>query len=80
MNNCIECRHHIVVNDPDPNDWFCYDDVAVLCKLSENTKKESYYDKNIGLFEYRPITLSCRPHYIYKEAVVPEWCPLIKEN
>jgi hypothetical protein len=31
--NCIDCPHHEVINDPDPSDWFCDDDVAVACNL-----------------------------------------------
>lgn len=31
MTNCTECRDHKVVPDPDMDDWFCDDDVAVVC-------------------------------------------------
>lgn len=75
MENCIDCKNHVVVNDPDPTDWFCDDDVAVLCKLSLNKTKSKYYSSG-QLFEYEPITVSCRPHYIRKECDVPVWCPL----
>lgn len=32
INNCIECHNHEVLPDPDPDDWFCSDDVKVFCK------------------------------------------------
>lgn len=30
--NCTECPAHSIQHDPDPNDWFCDDDVKVVCK------------------------------------------------
>jgi hypothetical protein len=29
--NCIDCPHHLVLPDPDPNDWFNDDDMKVVC-------------------------------------------------
>ena len=29
IKNCIDCSSHQVLPDPDPNDWFCDDDVKV---------------------------------------------------
>lgn len=34
IKNCTDCPFHQVMPDPDPNDWFCDDDVKVLCKKS----------------------------------------------
>jgi len=34
INNCIDCMEHEILNDPDPYDWFCDDDVKVICKLN----------------------------------------------
>lgn len=31
IKNCTECENHKVVPDPDMDDWFCDDDVAVVC-------------------------------------------------
>lgn len=74
--NCLECPNHSVINDPDPNDWFCDDDVAVVCTKKENDKRDltsNYFsDRN----EYKAITVSCRPYNIKKESDTPEWCPL----
>lgn len=33
--NCINCDDHVVLPDPDPDDWFCDDDVKVTCKLAK---------------------------------------------
>ena len=32
--NCIHCHNHKVMPDPDLNDWFCDDDVKVVCLLN----------------------------------------------
>ena len=29
--NCIDCPAHRVLPDPDLDDWFCDDDVKVVC-------------------------------------------------
>jgi hypothetical protein len=31
MKSCVECASHKVELDPDPFDWFCDDDVKVVC-------------------------------------------------
>lgn len=48
--NCIDCKDHEILPDPDPHDWFCDDDVKVVCKIIKknitvacrpyNTRKE----------------------------------------
>jgi hypothetical protein len=50
INNCMDCLSHQVFLDPDPNDWFCDDDVKVICSVNNrqitgacrpyNTRKE----------------------------------------
>lgn len=32
--NCIDCQKHRVLADRDPDDWFCDDDVKVICGLN----------------------------------------------
>jgi len=34
FSNCMDCPNHSVQNDPDPHDWFCDDDLKVVCLLS----------------------------------------------
>ena len=51
INNCTNCPFHKVLPDPDPNDWFNYDDIKVVCIKAQkeitcacrpyNIKKES---------------------------------------
>lgn len=37
IGSCIECSFHRVLPDPDPDDWFCDDDVKVICsKLNKS--------------------------------------------
>jgi hypothetical protein len=62
--NCIDCSSHEVIRDPDPDDWFCDDDVAVVCNLSDR----------------RRITCACRPYNIKKESETPDWCPKLKKK
>jgi hypothetical protein len=31
----MDCPHHRVERDPDPYDWFCDDDVKVVCTLAQ---------------------------------------------
>ena len=61
ITNCIDCPFHKVLMDPDPDDWFCYDDVKVVCTKAEPRKE---------------ITVACKPYNIRKESAVPKWCPL----
>lgn len=34
INNCIDCKLHQILSDPDPDDWFCDDDVKVVCTFN----------------------------------------------
>jgi hypothetical protein len=58
INNCIDCKHHTILPDPDPDDWFCDDDVKVICDLSDG----------------KQITCACRPYHVRDECSRPEWC------
>lgn len=76
--NCLDCKHCVVVSDPDKFDWFCDDDEAVLCGLSPNETSETYWASGKPM-EHRPITKSCRPYNKRKESETPSWCPKDKE-
>ena len=65
IQNCMDCPHHEVQADPDPHDWFCDDDVKVVCKKTTRKNNE--------------ITVACRPYMTRKECEVPDWCPLSKK-
>lgn len=77
---CLECKDHLIIGDPDPNDWFCDDDKAVVCTKTPNPNRnlESSYAADFS--EYRAVTVSCRPYNLNKETEVPKWCPLILSN
>ena len=37
ITHCVDCPHHQVLPDPDLDDWFCDDDVKVVCtKVQRN--------------------------------------------
>ena len=79
MKNCTQCPHVLIVNDRDPNDWFCDDDTAVLCSLTPWEKGDLGPNAG-GTWAYKPVTVSCRPYQIEKETLVPVWCPLKKKD
>jgi hypothetical protein len=37
---CTDCPEHKVIIDPDPYDWFCDDDEAIVCTLTTNPRLE----------------------------------------
>jgi transcription initiation factor TFIIIB Brf1 subunit/transcription initiation factor TFIIB len=81
IKSCIDCEYHKVISDPDPNDWFCDDDCAVVCTLKQNDERKEYSkylsDKNPN----KCITRSCRPYKIREETTpIPKWCPRGNKN
>lgn len=74
---CTQCANHKIVPDPDPHDWFCDDDCAVMCKLSE--KKPVMVGSNYQCSEPM-VTVACRPYNVDKETAIPSWCPLKKKD
>jgi hypothetical protein len=75
ITNCMDCPHHVVVMDPDPSDWFNYDDEAVLCRLTQGNGTSPARCSAVT-WEFQAITVSCRPYQKRKECAVPNWCPL----
>lgn len=72
---CLSCEYHRIINDRDPDDCFCDDDVAVVCTLTRNNeqnKNSKYYSDQS---KYRSIAISCRPYKVKSEAGIPKWCP-----
>ena len=78
LENCIDCPFHEVQSDPDPDDWFCDDDVAVLCTLTGPDPKQGPWARPSQRWLHFAITQSCRPDNVKQEAAVPDWCPLKK--
>jgi hypothetical protein len=82
VKTCIntKCPHHKVILDPDPYDWFCDDDVAVVCTLA---RKRKVKPNSLHASERQPfkiVTCACRPYMAKVESVIPKWCPLLKKN
>jgi len=73
--SCMDCSEHEVINDRDPHDWFCDDDVAVVCKLVKNEAKAYGSLHPSDWNDFKSITTGCRPYNMKKEATVPTWCP-----
>ena len=64
---CKQCPACKVLPDPDPYDWFCEDDVKMVCSLKLNEDKEP-----------KTIDVSLRPYQVSK-VKVPNWCPINKK-
>lgn len=77
LTNCKDCKHHAVIPDPDPHDWFCDDDVAVICTLVKNPNPDRSSLYHSDSQEYSCVTTSCRPYNTRKECNIPNWCPLL---
>ncbi len=75
IKSCLECDDHQVINDMDPNDWFCDDDMAVICRLTSNLKPEPKSKWISNRSKFKVVTCSCRPYNLEKESKVPNWCP-----
>ena len=77
-NTCLTCTCHSVIEDPDPDDWFCDDDIAVVCRAAKNPRYNPESKWTSDRQEHRCVTSSCRPYRKERESAVPEWCPLGK--
>lgn len=75
LGSCLDCRSHRVINDPDPNDSFCDDDLAVVCTKTPNDKRDTKSRYVADHSEWKVVEPSIRPYNLRKESVVPSWCP-----
>lgn len=73
--NCIDCPNHCTIPDPDPDDWFCDDDKAVVCTKAKNDKQDPNSRYIADHSPHRHITVACRPYRTRDESVTPSWCP-----
>lgn len=74
--NCLDCPFHNVIPDPDPNDWFNDDDVAVVCRKMNNDKMDENSRYAADHQAFKTVTISCRPYATRRESETPKWCPL----
>lgn len=71
---CNSCLHVKLVSDPDPDDWFNNDDLALVCKLMKPL--ENQFLSQAGLpYENALIASALRPYEVNK-INRPSWCPL----
>lgn len=76
MKSCIDCSFHKVISDPDPYDWFCDDDKAVVCTKTKNDDQNETSEYTSDRQEFKPVATSCRPYRLEVESKIPDWCPL----
>ena len=74
------CKNHEVMRDPDPDDWFCDDDCAVVCKLTKNKRRKIGSRYLSERSEFKIVTCACRPYNLKKETEIPNWCPKGKKK
>ena len=79
---CLRCPNHEVIPDPDPDDWFNDDDVAVVCNLVPNPDMDPKARRYSVRQSRRCVTSSCRPNsqMIAEQSAIPSWCPLKSKN
>ena len=39
---CLKCKYHAIVPDPDPDDWFNDDDMAMYCTNPDNSMEKEW--------------------------------------
>ena len=76
ISNCMDCPNSHVIPDPDPDDWFCDDDCAVICTKTINPNKKLGTRYIADRSDFRTITVACRPYRKRSECKIPDWCPL----
>lgn len=83
--SCLVCRFCTVIQDPDPDDDWNFDDMAAYCSLLLKTEKEKLFDAEhpkyaTSKIPFGFIVVGCRPHHLEDRLdVVPEVCPLLKK-
>lgn len=74
--NCMDCPNHKVIADPDPDDWFCDDDKAIVCTITKNLNKNESSRHKSERQEHKVVMCAIRPYNLRKEGDAPDWCPL----
>ena len=77
---CKNCLSSKVIIDSDPFDWFCDDDVAIVCTrvktdgrtLAAVKKRKSPYSSDYSEFK---VVVSGRRPYAIDGVEAPDWCP-----
>jgi len=61
ITSCLECEHHKVLPDPDPNDSFNYDDVMIICKKMPCEAYNLNSTRACDNVLFKTIDVMCRP-------------------
>ena len=77
--SCLNCQYHEVIADPDPNDWFCDDDKAIVCRKTPNDKQDVNSKYLSDRSEFKVVMPSIRPYKLEDESATPNWCPLLEK-
>jgi hypothetical protein len=77
VKSCIECPFHKVIPDPDLDDWFNDDDMAVICTKEKNELKGKFNSPAYQQ-EHRIVESSLRPHEVKGIDYIPVWCPFVE--
>ena len=72
---CCSCAKHLVIPDPDPDDWFNDDDCAIVCTIVPNDKQICNSKYLADRSEFKQVSSSLRP-YEASDVARPKWCPL----
>lgn len=72
---CIDCKFHKIIPDPDPNDWLCRDDVAIVCTQMANDDIDMKSEYASDRQEYKVVSCSLRPYQVI-DIIRPTWCTL----
>lgn len=76
VKKCIDCSFHKVIPDPDPTDWFCADDAAIVClKEQQDIDLKSKWASDRQ--DRKVVSGSLRPYQVNKVSP-PIWCPISK--
>ena len=51
---CSQCPFGKIMDDPDPNDWFCDDDCKVVCKKTDKTVAGALRPYEVGKLDTVP--------------------------
>lgn len=73
--HCMDCPAHRVVEDPDLDDSFNHDDMAIVCTCAANPNRNPIGNWVANRGEHRIISGSVRPYNLKKEDERPDWCP-----
>jgi len=84
LTNCLDCKEHRKIKDPDPNDWDS-NKISVLCSLTDNNTMNRGSKWASDLSGFKSIIRCCNQDNIRRSTNVPEWCPIgyykyIKKN